>query len=388
MKLQLTRTKTIEVSFPGGRRKACTDLTGVELFAPGMNGCPAVRIRRHKNEWRALAVGEITPPEGVLPECWEDLARQPHWELPHEFQAPNAALAAHSPDAIFGQASADAILREMIHGVSRDSDETKANAGQKRFSIRKKEIEKPQPKPTPSKKIELPEPGVPVAENGRRYAVRPFAEKDFHLRASLPEYQTLWLSRLLPEGHRPTARSLQVAESALMASVLAQPFLTDAKGDALVLFVRPDFVAFAGFKDRKPVLWRRCPGASGEETMRRAVMRQLGVEEELVDGVLEDSLVDPRPALEPIIHPVLDQLELSRAYLAGKYGMKTDCVALMGLSAGAAHWQRFAEETIGLKLVAPHPFDGITLSKGVEIRAPQRYLPALGAALAATEGES
>ncbi len=399
MKLQLTRTKTIEISFPGGGRKACHEITGVELFARGTNGCPAVRIQRQKNECRVLAVGEITPPEGALPERWDELTRQTYWELPREFQSVGAALATHSPDALFGQASADAILREMIQGVTREATaEQASSAGPKRFSIRKKEPEKPveaeksgpqrnsaPTTTTPARKIELPEPGVPVAENGRRFVVRPFAEKDFHLRASLPEYQTLWLSRLLPEGHRPTARSVQVAEAALMASVLAQPFLKEQKGDALVLFVQPDYIAFAGFKGGQPVLWRHCPGTAGEEAMRRLVIQKLGIEEDLIDSVLNDSLIDPRPVLESFLHPVLEQLELSRAYLAGKYNISTDRVFVMGLSSGISHWQQYAAETIHVQLVAPDPFEGLTLGKGVEVRKPQRYLTALGAALAALE---
>jgi Tfp pilus assembly PilM family ATPase len=119
--------------------------------------------------------------------------------------------------------------------------------------------------------------------------------------------------------------------------------------------------------------------------MRAAVKRTLGVEDELIDSVLEDALIDPRPALEPFVHPILEQLELSRAYLAGKHGMKIERVFLMGLAAGAGQWSRLSEESLHLPLVAPDPFAGFTPAKGVDVARPQDYLVALGAALAAME---
>ena len=59
----------------------------------------------------------------------------------------------------------------------------------------------------------------------RRFAdaTVPLDEASFILQAGMPEYQVFWLSRLLPEGHRPTACSVQVEPSALLASLLQQP---------------------------------------------------------------------------------------------------------------------------------------------------------------------
>ena len=85
------------------------------------------------------------------------------------------------------------------------------------------------------------------------------------------------------------------------------------------------------------------------------------------------------------MHPILEQLELSRAYLAGKHGMKIERVFLMGLSAGAGQWSRLSEESLRLPLVAPDPFAGFIPAKGVDVARPQDYLVALGAALAAME---
>ena len=398
MKIQLTKNKTIEFNFPGGRgsggSKAKSDLVGVELFSDAPNGCPAVRLYRKKNTWHLGAADYVNAPDGALPESWEDMRNQPTWELPRHFQAPSAAIAVNSAAGSFGQASSEAILLEMMHGVAlvNEPEPATAEPGKRRLGLKSSRAPAPAPKPVQTeastRKPEFPAEGVPTSENGRRFVVRPFAEEDFHLCASLPEFQSLWLGRLLPEGKRPTASSIQVAESALMASVLAQPSFLESNGNMLVCFVRNESVYFAGYKEGLPVLWRRCPNTRGYLAMREAVIKTLGVEEELVDSVLEDALIDPRPALEPFIHNVLEQLELARAYLSSKHQMNVDKIMLLGMPKGVEHWRHSAEETLKLQIVAPAPFDGILIDKGVNITEPTDFLVALGAALAASEVES
>ena len=396
MKLQLTKDKTIEIKFPsGGGAKSAGDITGIELFAPGETGCPAVRLIRKKKGWHIAATGFVKPPNGELPMRWEDTPHQPIWEMPREFTSPHAALAANSPMATFAQSTADAVVQDMMSGLpaqdikSALSEKTSLD-GKKRFGIKRDQpAAQPQkPATTPeasAHRPEFPEAGKPVSENGRRFVVRPMAEENFHLCASLPEFQTLWLSRLLPEGKRPTASSIQVSESALMASILLQPEFIAADGSALAIFARPDSTYLAGYKKGEPVLWRRCPGVGGTLAMRETVRATLGLDEELVDSVLNESLIDPRPALEPFVRPILGQLSLSLDYLAGKHGLKFDHAFLMGIGAGAAHWSAYAEESLHLKLLSPDPFEGLVVDKGVDSGNASRQLVALGAAIAGME---
>lgn len=401
MKIQLTKDKTIDVKIPGfggggdKGKKTKADIVGVELFSGCEEGCPAVRLIRKKNVWRLAAFGHVKAPDGEMPERWEDTPKQPHWEMPREFQSPGAAIAVNTPMGFFGQASADAIIQEMIHGpVQTDAPAAAADPSKKRFGIKRapgaaKSEPAPAPAPaTPGRVPDFPEEGVPVSENGRRFAVRKSAEDDFHFSASIPEFQALWLSRLLPEGKRPTATSIQLTNSALMASVLAQPEFAASGGNTIAIFVRDDVLYIAGYKDGKPLLWRRCPGDCGYKAMRKAVIKTLGIDKSLVDSVLEESIIDPRPALEPFLHPVLEQLELARAYMSGKHAMNIDKVLLMGLPCGAEHWCRYAEEALKLHLVAPGPFDGFQIDKDVEVKNPHGHLVALGAALAASEVET
>ena len=396
MKLQLTKDKTIEIKFPsGGGARSAGDITGIELFAPGETGCPAVRLLRKKKGWHIAATGFVKPPDGELPMRWEDTPHQPIWEMPREFTSPHAALAANSPMATFAQSTADAVVQDMMSGLpaqdikSALSEKTSLD-GKKRFGIKRDQpAAQPQkPATTPeasAHRPEFPEAGKPVSENGRRFVVRPMAEENFHLCASLPEFQTLWLSRLLPEGKRPTASSIQVSESALMASILLQPEFIAADGSALAIFARPDSTYLAGYKKGEPVLWRRCPGVGGTLAMRETVRATLGLDEELVDSVLNESLIDPRPALEPFVRPILGQLSLSLDYLAGKHGLKFDHAFLMGVGAGAAHWSAYAEESLHLKLLSPDPFEGLVVDKGVDAGNASRQLVALGAAIAGME---
>lgn len=398
VKLQLTKTKTIEIDFGslGGKKTkgSRTDVSGIEMFSGSTPGCPAVRIYKKKGSWHLGAADYIPPPDGELPLQWEDVSKQPSWTMPRNFQSPDAALAVNSTMGVFGQSSPEAILQEMMHGVGQALPAPTASTSEKKkFGIKKAASTPAAPAPSAaptasSRKPVFPDEGVPVSENGRRFVVKPFAEEGFYLSSSIPEFQSLWLSRLLPEGRRPTAVSLQLAESALFASILAQPEYLASKGTMLAVFVRENSVFFGGYKNGMPVLWRRCPGARGYLAMKESVKKHLGVEDDLVLSVLEDSLIDPRPALEPILHPIFDQLELARAYLSSKHDIVSDKILLVGLPFGAEHWARYAEESIHAQLIPVLPFDGLVVDKGIETKAPHEFLVALGAALAAAEAET
>ena len=393
MKLQLTKTKSIELSFGkkggGGSRSAVSDLVGVELFGGDERGVPAVRLAYKKSVWHLVAAEFLKDPPGELPEKWEDVSHRSTWELPSVFQAPHAAIAINSMQAIFSQATPDTVVQDMMHGISSGGSGKAAEAGKKRFGIKRDEPAQSQGKaPDGKASPKFPAVGVPTANNGMRFIVKPLAEEGQYLEAALPEFQVLWLARLLPEGHRPTASSIQPAEAALMASVLAQPALVEAGGSALVMFMLSDGVIFAGYKSGMPVLWRRCPVRGGYVAMKNAVKRGLGLDDAMVASVLEDTLIDPRGALEPFLNPILNELELSRAYLAGKHGMNIARVMMLGLPQGSGHVCAFARDSFRIEMFQPGVFDGLQPPPKGEIAADWAFLPALGAALAASEVES
>jgi len=397
MKLQLTKDKTIDVKMPweksaaGGSfgRRGPSDVTGVFLDLGDPRGCPAVRLQRKKGEIQVVAAGFVPPPDGSLPKSWDDLRDQVKWSLPHAFQSPQAALAVYSPDMFIRQTTVDALTSEE------KSSAVAAAPAKKKLGVRR---DSPSAAPESEKKspptTAVPVPFVPTSHDGNRFVIAPLDENPFILQVGLPEYQVLWLSRLLPEGHRPTACSVQVASAAMLASLHSQPDFVAAEGTAMAVFVTRTSIYFAGYRKGALLLFRECPGAAGYEVMRELVKSGLGVTDDLVDSILDGTLIDPRPALEPLVRPVLQQLQLSLDYLAQRYDVHVDKVFLMGLPVGAGHWNSFAEETLGVPFVSPDAFAGFQqLAKGVQLPndmtpgSSQAFLIALGAARAAMEGQ-
>ena len=411
MEIQLTRTKTITIGGPksGGAKKpksrAAIDVVGLDLFSGDARGVPAVRLTDKKGVLRLAAVGFVPPPEGALPTSWEEAAKTCTWTLPAHFQAPHAALAVTSPDMFLAQTTRDAFKTDFTSGTHRGAADPAAAGGAKpkKFGIRRDNaphMKPPQaeqadaPKPAasaaPAKPMPEVEPGVPVSNGGTRFVMKPLAESDeFVLEAGLPEYQVLWLSRLLPEGKRPTAASIQIKPSTLIASVIRQPSFAKT-GASLALFVTDNNVRIVGYRDGDVILWRECRQAPGWLRIRTQLKKGLGLDDEAMASVLEDTLIDPRPVLEPLVTPILDELAVSRDYLVGKLGLEVKSALLLGLPAGGGYWSQIAEDRIHLPLVAPSPFDGIERSEKLQKaeNAPleggqaNAFLGAIGAALA------
>lgn len=385
MELQLTKTKTITIG-GGPKRKKPADVVGLDLFSGDSRGCPAVRLVEKKGVLRLAAVGFVPAPANPLPDSWESAAKGCSWSLPTPFQAASAAISVTSPDMFFAQTTLDAFKSDFSAGMHKNSDD--AAAKPKRIGIRR------EPKPTtaaPAATGPDTAPGVPVSNGGTRFVMKPMpAAEGFVMEAGLPEYQILWLSRLLPEGRRPTAASVQVRPAAVAASILRQPSLLAEDGSGLALFLSEDEANIAGYKGGDIVLWRTCRGVGGWRNVREALKKGLGLEEDMIAGVLDDTLIDPRPVLEPVITPVIDELAVSRDYLVGKLGVEPKNALVFGLPAGIGYWSAIAEERVHLPLVAPGAFDGIERSEKIHVGEgaaldgvpANAFLGALGAALA------
>ena len=416
MEIQLTKTKTITIGGGGGakkaKRRAALDVVGLDLFSGDKRGVPAVRLTEKKGVLHLAAVGFVPAPAAALPTSWEAASKPCTWTLPPHFQSPHAAIAVTSSDMFLAQTTRDAFKSDLSSGAHRGESDPTASAAApgapkpRKFSLRRdntphmqppQAAQNPAPAPQqPQKPAEpaasVPEPtdGVPLSNNGTRFVMKPLAESDeFVLEAGMPEYQILWLSRLLPEGKRPTAASVQLRPSALAASVIRQPSFA-AKGASLAMFLSDTGANIVGYRDGDIVLWRECRHVPGWLKIRTQLKKGLGLDDETVLSVLEDTLIDPRPALEPIITPLIDELAVSRDYLVGKLGLEVKSALLMGLPAGGSYWSAISEDRIHLPIVAPSPFDGI--DKAEKLHQDEQaalaggganaFLGALGAALA------
>ena len=394
MKLQLTKTKTIDLSLGGGRH-ALSDVTGVVLNTDDARGCPAVRLVHKKNVWSIVAAGFVPTPVDSLPESWEEANKsQTPWSLPAAFQAPHAAFAVQSPNMFTRQTTPDALTADLVQTAPKVS----ATPPPRRLGVRRLE-KKPaasEAKAADGAGVKGPEvnPGEPTQASGVRFVMQPLAERPFVIQSGLPEYQVVWLSRLLPEGRRPTAASIQTLPSALLASLCEQPAFNAAAGTAFAIYVMRNSVYLAGYKEGQLMLFRSCPGVAGWEMLREGVKLRLGLEDEMVDEILDDALIDPRSAMEPFVRPILQQLEISLDYLVSRHNLRIDKVFIMGLPSGARYWSQMAEESLRMPLIAPSVFDGLTLPpKDHELAEmtpskSQAFLAALGAARAAMEEQA
>jgi len=395
MQIQLTKTKTIEVKLPFGgggggggksRRRGPSDVVGVEFGSGDPRGCPAVRLTRKKGRLHVYAAGFVKPPEGEIPQSWEELSKQATWSLPVDFQAPGAALAVSTPDMFLRQTTPDALTADSVSAPKAALEQP----GRKKIGLKSLKSE-PAPAAGPAGKTPAPPAGVATSNNGTRFVVQPLADESFIVESGMPEYQVLWLSRLLPEGKRPTAVSVQAYNAALLSSVLNQPEFVEADGNALVLFMTRESVFFAGYQEGRLLLLRECPGAQGHVFMRETVKKRLGLDEEMVDSVLNESLIDPTPVLEPFARPILQQLEISMDYLSRRHALKVDKVFLLGLPSGAQYWSKMSEDALKVPLITPSTFAGMELpAKGsrvpeMDAAQSQVFLGAIGAAVAAME---
>ena len=385
MEIQLTKTKTITIG-GGLKRRKPSDVVGIDLFSGETRGCPAVRLTEKKGVLRLAAVGFVAPPSDSLPDSWEHAAKSCTWSLPAPFQAANAAISVSSPDMFFAQTTLDAFKSDFSAGAHKNDDD--AASKPKRIGIRR------DPKPVAATVApNLPEllPGAPVSNGGTRFVMKPMpAAEGFVMEAGLPEYQVLWLSRLLPEGRRPTASSIQVRPAAMSASILRQPAFLSADGSALALFLSEDEANVVGYKNGDIVLWRTCRGLGGWRRIRESLKAGLGLEDDMIAGVLDDTLIDPRPVLEPLIAPIVDELAVSRDYLIGKLDVEPKAALAFGLPAGVKHWAAISEDRVHLPIIAPKAFDGLAradrifLGENVALDdvSANAFLGALGAAFA------
>jgi len=312
-----------------------------------------VRLQRRRDSLCVTAVGFVAEPGKPLPTSWDELGNQPSWSLPSAFRADCAALAVNSSEAFTRQTTAETF-----------------QTGQAPASE-----------------------GVATSRDGTRSVTRKMADTGSVLQASIPEYQALWINRLLPEGRRPTAVSVQTTPSALLCSLAAQPGFC-ADGDEVAVFVTRTAIFLAGFRNGIPLLFRECPGAAGVAAMREAVRATFGLEESMLDTVFSNNgIIDTRPALDPLLSPVLSQLDLSLDYLKSRLGSVPNRIFLMGDAVGCGALRRILGERLAVPVVEANPFDGLELpAKPVSWKekycvgdSPCVFLTALGAALAVLE---
>lgn len=290
-------------------RKPITDVVGIEVGASHPDGVPAVRVSKREDGKTELVAAGFLHLSGQLPETpSEEGAAAPVWTLPHPFQARHAALAVTSAQAF------------MRHAAGAEDD----------------------------------------AENRQppfRTVSHVLAADLPPLKAGLPEHQAAWAARLLPEGHSPTACSIQISSAAAINGFLASPLLGTLKGTAVVLFVFANHTSLVAINESKIVLYREHP--IGFSHVRSAISNQMRIEASLADSVLQDTFIDPIPMIEPVLKALFRQVEISSDYLLRRRNCQTQNFFVCGLPSGDKYWSTIFSRMMNQPLALFHPFDGL-----------------------------
>ena len=96
----MNEAKDKEKDKPRPGLKPVADMVGIELGSGNRGGTPVVRIRRGAGGAFELAAAAMLPLDSTLPAVGAMASKSGGWVLPKAFQAPSAAFAVTSDDAL------------------------------------------------------------------------------------------------------------------------------------------------------------------------------------------------------------------------------------------------------------------------------------------------
>ena len=320
------------------------DIVGVEVGAGLSEGAPAVRLRRAPDGAPRIAAAGFVPVVSDIPSILAMPAdmRGP-WSLPSAFRAPSAALAVTAPDALVRQSDS---VEDAIADFDAATLRTKAS---------------------------------PISKKG----ALPFV-------AFMPEELARRVARLLPEGRRPTAVSVQVSPLARVNAFAVSPALADAGGTAVLIQIGANTTTIALFAKGAVSLYREL--SVGEADSLRAVAGPMNVDDATAKELLEGGLVDPAPFLGPLVMPIFRQAELSTDYVLRRNGLVVEHFFVAGPPALAPHWAAIFRDQTGREATVCDPIAGFPQEEGASLpsdfdKVSGLFAAALGAAAAAMEEE-
>ena len=319
------------------------DVVGIEVGAGLSEGAPAVRLRRAPDGALRIAAAGFVP---VVSDIASILAmpadmRGP-WSLPAAFHATCAALAVTAPDALVRQS-------DSIEDATADFDAA---------TLRTK------------------------ASSAKKGAL-PFV-------AFMPEELAKRVARLLPEGHKPTAVSVQVSPLARVNAFAASPALESAGGTAVLIQIASNATTIALFAKGAVSLYREL--SVGEADSLHAVAGPMNVDDATAKELLEGGLVDPAPFLGPLVMPIFRQAELSTDYVLRRNGLVVERFFVAGPPALAPHWAKIFRDQTGREATVCDPIAAFPQEEGASLPADfdkvsGLFAAALGAAAAAMQEE-
>ena len=111
----------------------------------------------------------------------------------------------------------------------------------------------------------------------------------------------------------------------------------------------------------------------------------------LVKQLLEEDAMDASPYFEPILKPLIRQIEIMNDYLSRRRNAPASNFFISGPLIGRRYWNSIFQKMIGKTLIYCRPFEGIPLAKDAVVMPDKLddveslFTSAIGAALAVME---
>jgi len=287
------------------------DVVALEIGADLAQGIPVVRLDIAKKQTRLLAAGFVKF-DDRLPTTPEEAAKSDvYWSLPKQFQASKAAIAVTSPFAILRQ-------------TSDVGEADKSSAKMRKVS----------------------------AVTDRQHPP---------LIATMPDFMAAWIAARFPQGRRPTTRSIQTSMSAAINCFCSGPVPQSSDNPAIVVFCFKSYSAIAAFFENRLILYREHP--IGYQNIRYAICREMRIDSEMAETLLNDPVVDLSAALTPVLTPLFRQVDISADYVSRRKNCEINHFHIYGISSGIKYWSNMFVKVVGKPLNHLHPFGGILCNR-------------------------
>lgn len=323
-------------------RRVVTDVVGIEVGANLSFGTPVVRLRCGDDGVPEIQAASFLHLDSSIPAqgSTEKGEAGVGWVLPKLFHANSAAVTITADDVVVRQAAS-------VNDALGDKEKGAYRAG-----------------------------------------VYSIGGEGLSLVVGIPEYAGAWVADQLPEGKRPTTCSIQVSRLACVNAFAVSTTFSTTNGTALLLLVDKRTTAIVIFQEYKMILYRE--HSIGSDDVVEALCRDMNLDSGTVEKILEDNLVDPTSALEPVLGPLFRQVELSTDYALRKNGCFIEHFFLFGLMSGSRYWMQIFKSKTGGDLVPCNPLDGFRWSEGAPMpegfdELSMYFVSAVGAAVAVLE---
>lgn len=212
----------------------------------------------------------------------------------------------------------------------------------------------------------------------------------FPIISAMPEFLAAWMPNRFEEGRKPTVSSIQNSETARLNAFTCSKLVSTITTPILGLIVFPFKTAIVAFDNDSCLFYREWP--VGYEHIYETVCNSMNIDYETADQYLNDiSSVDLTFDINPILIPLMRQVEISARYVSTKHHINLSKFVLMGVPSGIDYWKNlFKSEVGGIELEICNPFEGVELSDAVEESEVFKtnadyFINAFGAACAAME---